>query len=972
MKKNTLFFLPVFFLMLTGCGPKAPAREPLGKPVITVKTDKTGLTWEAVEGAVSYQVTVNQGQPQTVTDCSYTFSDEVGNYSVSVVAVADEAKYNSEAASYTYETKAAAIGELSVANGAITWASAEGTGLEYAVNGGLYTAVSGTSITATAAGVYTVRAKIGYDETNKKNYVAKTESVRERHILVQTPATDILVIEDGSEATSADLKDGYTIEQYKNGWEVTESADLTLSDYNAGYTEGNAVKVQFYKNDNAFRFIKNVAFAGAYDTLNFTIKGENVSEASFTVTLRVSEQKSIAGVGFQGVYMSYKVASIPSVWTKYTVSMADDAWTISFGGKDLTFAQVQAALAESNIKVNKLADLLPYFDLASFALKCPHDTNYSKAYMYVDEFEFSNAGRQSSQELYPIALTDHYAFESNALKGRLDKEGDNWFLSFPYSGQAVKLPVTCTTAGQKLTVKSTVTNYDFEAVCVSQDDAESFVLESATGTAAPLLTGLRAEVYYVVDNFEGYSNTDALKAAYYPDFYNGGNTSVIGGNGWSKMTSTDYLDLTTTEANVHSGAKSARVKYNASNQMRYTTFGLSDGTAKPLRHANYVSFWVKGVSTRANHIKFRLHYIQKLTPSTQSTDCKEVEVTIPKGEAWNEVVLKLDYARTYYGFSLLPIKESGSGQYFYVDDICIYRSITPWAQLKNNYAFRSAAVTGTMNKESGSWKLHIDGNSTALPVTGEVLANGKVEFVSTTENYDFKATFTSTDGYKNLTLESATGTAAAMLTNMVASSYQTINTFESYTATGVGYDKNHEAKDKSGLRGDFFSEYYSNNASDKSPMGGTKWSLMGSNDYLNLNTEAANVHSGAKSARFKYNASNQMRFFSWGLYDGSSVAYEKGSKLSMFVQGVSTRSNHLKIRAYYLPKVSNDAGNLDKYTEKEITIEQGTQWTEVAIDLAADKTYYGFAILPITGSGSGQYFFVDDICVYNQINPFAK
>ena len=47
MKKNTLFFLPVFFLLLASCNAGnnsgGEERQPLGKPVISVNANKDGL-----------------------------------------------------------------------------------------------------------------------------------------------------------------------------------------------------------------------------------------------------------------------------------------------------------------------------------------------------------------------------------------------------------------------------------------------------------------------------------------------------------------------------------------------------------------------------------------------------------------------------------------------------------------------------------------------------------------------------------------------------------------------------------------------------------------------------------------------------------------------------------------------------------------------------------------------------------------
>ena len=113
MKKRKLFLLPLFCLLITGCGKQAsgkqdekPAeqqdqRQKLATPVLSVNEAKNGLTWAAVADAVSYSVKVNDADPLTVTTPGYAFATEVGQYSVQVIAKADVADYDSVAASYS-------------------------------------------------------------------------------------------------------------------------------------------------------------------------------------------------------------------------------------------------------------------------------------------------------------------------------------------------------------------------------------------------------------------------------------------------------------------------------------------------------------------------------------------------------------------------------------------------------------------------------------------------------------------------------------------------------------------------------------------------------------------------------------------------------------------------------------------------------------------------------------------------------
>jgi hypothetical protein len=87
----------------------------LGTPSVTATTtaNSVTLTWTAVENATSYEVTFNDGEPETVTDAtSFTASDLEASteYSFSVVAKGDGESYtDSEAATGTATTAAAEV-----------------------------------------------------------------------------------------------------------------------------------------------------------------------------------------------------------------------------------------------------------------------------------------------------------------------------------------------------------------------------------------------------------------------------------------------------------------------------------------------------------------------------------------------------------------------------------------------------------------------------------------------------------------------------------------------------------------------------------------------------------------------------------------------------------------------------------------------------------------------------------------------
>ena len=1054
MKKNTLFFLPMFFLILSSCnggGNSGPARQPLSKPVITVNAQKNGLTWEAVEGAVSYNVTVNSGEAQSVTTPGYSFSSEEGSYTVSVVAVADDVKYNSEAASYAYSTSETQVGELSAEGAVITIASMMGLGLEVKLNEGAYTDVQGLTYTAKESGTYTFHAKAGYLEETKVFYVEGSKSARQieidlraplaapelvvnsdldglvwdgvegavsyeivvndgdpvlvtepgykfngeegkytvsikakadfakydsepavfeyetkktslaelsvkdgviswdgslahhieysynggeyvaiasseeslavtnnglytlkavdgydsddgiyyaegtgtiqRTVLVSKTPENALVLENGSEESSLDFPDKYFVTMFDGGWKESKNAYIRLSSLNKGYTEGNSAIVKFFKNGSAFRYNQNITAPGAFDTLQFTVKGDGGNaNAALSVGFQVSKDVEIQGIKLNGVFMYYKISELPQNWTSYSINLADAGWKINYANADRTFAEVQGVLKQAGVVVNTLGDLLPYFDVAYVQFKCSADANYSGTYAYFDDYQLVNTGNQSKSEELPLLLEDHYAIATDALEGRLDKGSDGWMLSLT---TGAKLPVTVEEGANEVTITSTATGMDFVAKMNITSAGQKLELASVTGTVAAMFANAKAEAYYVVEDFESYESTTQLREAYYTDFYSGGSGSVIGGDGWSLPTSTDYLDVAKQAENIHGGAQGGRFKYNSSNQMRFTSVGLSDNTALPLPLGGTFSFWTKGVETRANVLKIRVFYSTVVTPATQSSNCVEYSATIPQGSDWHEVRIELRPAVHYYGFTILPIKGNGSGQYFFIDDICMYNGISPWGK-----------------------------PAEPEPEPEKVM----------------------------------------------------VNDFQSYSETGVGIDtKNADPTKITGLRADFYCDYYNPySSSGTSPVGGNNWFLMGSTDYLNLGN---NQTTGNKSAQVKsINGDRNMRYISMGIaakglgYAASTPAIGTNlTKMSFSIKGGSVRDNKVKLFAYYQDSITSTTQGSNRSGGTLLTIPMNSAFTEYTIDLDPTKTYYGYAIIVngVSGdSAKADYLYVDNICVW--------
>ncbi len=219
---------------------------------------------------------------------------------------------------------------------------------------------------------------------------------------------------------------------------------------------------------------------------------------------------------------------------------------------------------------------------------------------------------------------------------------------------------------------------------------------------------------------------------------------------------------------------------------------------------------------------------------------------------------------------------------------------------------------------------------------------------------------------------SASGTYAAYVANLNVSRVKQLDDFESYTETGIGYDANHSADARTGLRANYYCDYYSGSASNPSPVGGNNWSLMGSSDYLAL--EQANAHSGSQSAKLKRSGSaGDMRFLNYNSYSGINPGFGAGnSKFSFWAKG-DTYDTTFRLRVYYVSPVnaSNQVdGSLSVTTD--VVVPGGSDWMHYTMDINASRVVFGYSMtLRVNWDHtSNGYPLVDDIELYSA-NPWA-
>ena len=694
MKTRKLVFLPVCLLALTGCPSNNGGK--LSAPQLSVNAERNGLTWAAVNGAASYSISVNDQDAVTVNEPGYAFEETAGQYDVKVVAQSGDKKKKSDAAEFNYTTAYAMLGDLSFSGGVITWSSFAGLGLEYSVDGGDPVAVTGNSITASASGLYTITALGGFEDATNKYYAQGGFAKYQKSILVQHAQSAGVLLEDGEYDSNADLQERYVVQKYgTSGWGDT-TATFTMSDDNP-FSTGKCVQANIWHHGAWFKWTRELeGVTGRIESLHFFLKAE--SAMRFAISFEITDDLWVANMNLKGVYATYILQPAPQKWTEYTISTNDAGWQVNFNGALYPFATVQGLLATAGYNIQSIGDFFPFFGSYSIKAHGEADSTGTTCRLWFDDVRLGVTPVQTSVDTKIVILGGQFGFKTNLISGGLFEYNPGGiskvvFLQGPNKG-VVLVDVVVADDNRSLTLTSEKNGFDFVAT-LNTTDGDTFTLGSATGSMATHLQGLTADRCQALFDFEDYTSTgvgldqnhtdastfNGLRKDFYSDYYSGGSGSTVGGDGWSMMGSSDYLDLSTSVA--HTGAKSMRLKYNSANQMRFLTFNLSDGSGAAYAKGAYLSMWVRTSTSRDNDLKVKAFYIDQVTPSTQN-QCTEVEVMVEATmeHEWVEVKLPLSANKTYYGFGILPMKNSGSssgdGQYFYVDDIAIVNTVNPY------------------------------------------------------------------------------------------------------------------------------------------------------------------------------------------------------------------------------------------------------------------------------------------------------
>ncbi len=295
-----------------------------------------------------------------------------------------------------------------------------------------------------------------------------------------------------------------------------------------------------------------------------------------------------------------------------------------------------------------------------------------------------------------------------------------------------------------------------------------------------------------------------------------------------------------------------------------------------------------------------------------------------------------------------------------VDDITVLNgSYTGYGEDTDSYkmTFNNGAVTlVSLDKQSN------------VSFSGSATISGN-EVTLSFNNIVYKMTL-SNDKY-NLNYKSKSGSNQSAIPELRMFKVYNVDDFESYTRTGVGYDQSNGIRATSGLRANYYAEYYA--GSGNAPIGGNNWKLMGSTDYLTYSSNLG--RNSSKTAIFKGNG-NSLRYIQMNSLYGIPEIIGRGTELSFWAKGpygdkdFSTNASvaaTVTIYAFYNSQLEVQTVQSDR-TEASFTIPIGSGWTRYSLSLDPSKDYYSVGIF-CKQSGT-TYVPIDDIEIYT-VSPYA-
>ena len=193
--------------------------------------------------------------------------------------------------------------------------------------------------------------------------------------------------------------------------------------------------------------------------------------------------------------------------------------------------------------------------------------------------------------------------------------------------------------------------------------------------------------------------------------------------------------------------------------------------------------------------------------------------------------------------------------------------------------------------------------------------------------------------------------------------------FESYDATGTGYDSgNTDKASMSGLRGSYYGEMFSGSSNINGLLGDSNWKLLnasGWKNYMELRT-GDEVH--GKYMDVQSHGNNNVRYTNFDVVNGGAKPVGSGSNISFFAKASSSLT--ITFRAFYNSKIDGTiASTKDSSVSFTENIAVTTEWSQIIIPIRKNATVFGIMIT--APKVNDARICIDDIQIIGEANPYA-
>ena len=807
----------------------------------------------------------------------------------------------------------------------------------------------------------------------------------------QAYASEIVVDDFESYSETGLMKEaGWAAYGYSDGgWTTNTNASVSLA---TNSVEGSkALRFDAWNNNVTYMFAKTFEAGQRYDkaanAFRFRMMVPSIDQVRI---IMYADSVTVAGQTMTP-WFKYVLNPTSSEYVEYTIPVTDNGWR-TFGKSDE--GQSMAEVAEwAGIHPD---DIVDHISKIEFYVQGNDGIGGQKYIAFMDSVKFVTLDDPQKAEVETMKQYDRYTgllADGHTVRIDLGANGAATATVLDAAEQQQQIPGNVAIDANK---QMTFTSADGGATLVYTgklvNGGQSIKFVSASGAFANAVANMQLDAVQVVDNYDQYTsdgksyyqsnldinNRSGCRGAYYSEYYSGGahDYETFGGNGWVLMAG-DGSQLKMKTDGGHSGNNYLCLKNSSGAAMRYMQWGLFDGTSEQNNfRGSKLSFWAKTNSYVVKSFKVSMYSQTKPRNATQDDQVKSETFTQTEAIGqWKHFEVDLNPNLTYYGFLIFMEKTGGSDAYLFIDDVEVYTAnpyavyvpeVPPveYAELKNGQVF-FANISGYASstlvvKKDNAVEFNLPMSSMTLPGT-YAQEDDQVTF-------DFGAYGTmvmqlNEEGNK-LTKVSATGVAETF-GNIAFDEIDVLDNAESYTESGkMYYQSNTDKNNRSGARGAYYCDYYSNGSG--STVGGNGWSLMGgSGDQLSLETSI--VHSGSNSLKLKRNNGGAaMRYMTWGLMDGSAEGHTGVNYFLCYMKNPNAKAATIKTSVYYQATVTASTQQSNR-AYLEVSLPANADWTPVVIPLDPAKTYYGVAY-SVSGvsQSAADYIYVDDAMFFSE------